>query len=44
MIAEEQNPELTDMSRRFWVSLALAIPVFLLSMTDAVAPHALMRS
>jgi Cu+-exporting ATPase len=27
----ETNPELTDMSRRFWAALALTIPVFLLA-------------
>jgi Cu+-exporting ATPase len=27
----EANPELTDMSRRFWAALALTIPVFLLA-------------
>ena len=29
--AEEQNPELDDMTRRFWVSAALALPLFLLA-------------
>ncbi len=29
---EEANPELADMSRRFWISLALTIPVLALSM------------
>ncbi|HEY3277929.1 MAG TPA: heavy metal translocating P-type ATPase [Syntrophorhabdaceae bacterium] len=32
---EEENPELIDMSRRFWSSLALTIPLF----TLAMAPH-----
>ncbi len=31
--AEEANPELVDMSRRFWVSLVLTIPLFLLAMS-----------
>ena len=31
--AEEANPELLDMSRRFWVSLALTVPLFLLAMS-----------
>ncbi|WP_369675659.1 heavy metal-binding domain-containing protein, partial [Enterococcus faecium] len=26
------NPELVDMTRRFWIGLALALPVFLLEM------------
>ena len=30
--SEEPNPELADMSRRFWLSLALAVPVFVLEM------------
>jgi P-type Cu+ transporter len=30
------NPELVDMTRRFWVSAILALPVFLLTMTDMV--------
>ena len=42
-VVEEQNPELADMSRRLWVSLALTVPVFVLGMSDFVAPHALMR-
>ena len=32
--AEEENPELRDMSRRFWASLALTAPVFALGMSD----------
>jgi Cu+-exporting ATPase len=31
---EEDNPELRDMSRRFWVSVVLTAPVFLLGMSD----------
>ena len=30
------NPELLDMSRRFWIAAALALPVFLLAMGDMV--------
>jgi Cu+-exporting ATPase len=30
VVAEEQNPELRDMSRRFWVGLALSIPLLLM--------------
>jgi len=33
-VVEEENTELIDMSRRFWVSLALAIPVFLIAMAE----------
>ncbi|MCX5676305.1 MAG: heavy metal translocating P-type ATPase, partial [Planctomycetota bacterium] len=47
---EEANPELADMTRRFWVSLILTAPVFVIGMSDllpgrplqhAVAPAAL---
>jgi Cu+-exporting ATPase len=33
---DEENPELTDMARRFRVSLVLAIPVFVLGMSDLI--------
>jgi Cu+-exporting ATPase len=32
--AEEQNPELVSMTRRFWMSVALTIPVLALGMSD----------
>ena len=35
---EEHNPELVDMTRRFWFSAALALPVFLLAMLADLAP------
>ena len=35
---EEKNEELIYMNRRFWISLALALPVFLLAMTVDFAP------
>ncbi len=35
-LAEEENPELQDMTRRFWISLALTIPVFLLAMSEMI--------
>jgi Cu+-exporting ATPase len=44
---EEENPELRDMSRRFFVSLALTVPVFALAMSEMIpgagmaAQHAL---
>jgi Cu+-exporting ATPase len=31
---EESNPELVDMTRRFWVSLVLTLPVLLLAMSE----------
>jgi Cu+-exporting ATPase len=33
---EEENPELVDMRRRFWVSAALSLPVLALAMADHV--------
>lgn len=36
---EEENAELRDMSRRFWVSTALAIPVFLSAMAAEFWPE-----
>ncbi len=33
---EEENPELADMTRRFWVGVALAAPVFLMSMSEMI--------
>jgi Cu+-exporting ATPase len=34
--AEEKNPEMVDMTRRFWVSVALTIPILLIAMSDFV--------
>jgi P-type Cu+ transporter len=36
-LEEEANPELVDMTRRFWTSLALATPVLVLSMSGMIA-------
>jgi Cu+-exporting ATPase len=36
------NPELVDMTKRFWIGLVLAAPVFLLTMGDMVAGGALL--
>jgi Cu+-exporting ATPase len=33
---EEVNPELISMTRRFWTSVALTIPVFILGMSDLI--------
>ena len=35
-LEEEENPELTDMTRRFWLSLVLTLPVFLLAMAEMI--------
>ena len=39
--AEEDTDELDYMSKRFWISLALSIPVFVVSMTSDLAPQLL---
>ena len=33
-LEQEQNPELRDMQRRFWISLGLSVPTMLLAMSD----------
>jgi Cu+-exporting ATPase len=38
---EEKNEELIDMSRRFWISTALSIPVFALAMSSDMMPSLL---
>ncbi|HYL47579.1 MAG TPA: heavy metal translocating P-type ATPase [Candidatus Limnocylindrales bacterium] len=35
-VEEEKNPELVDMTRRFWVSLALTLPVIFIGMSDLI--------
>ena len=35
-VEDGPNPELQDMSRRFWIAAALGLPVFLLAMGDMV--------
>ena len=47
-LEEVPNPELTDMTLRFWWSVALSLPVFLLAMSEMVPgqpiqEHALAR-
>jgi len=37
--AEEKNEELDDMSRRFWISTVLSIPLFILAMVNDLAPQ-----
>jgi len=34
--AEEENPELIDMTRRFWISVALTVPILVVAMADLV--------
>ncbi len=38
IVAEEKNPELDDMTRRFWVSSALALPLFVMATAAELAP------
>ncbi|MFQ5661404.1 MAG: copper-translocating P-type ATPase [Gammaproteobacteria bacterium] len=40
---EERDPELENMSRRFWFSLVLALPVFILTMLSDFAPGVMER-
>lgn len=42
-IDDAENPELTDMRRRFWISAALTIPVFAIGMSDLVPGAPLQR-
>ena len=40
----EDNAELRDMTRRFWVSTALALPVFVMAMGTDLLPQAMPKS
>jgi Cu+-exporting ATPase len=35
-LEEGENPELKDMTRRFWIGLGLTLPVFLLAMSEMI--------
>jgi len=35
----EENPELRDMSRRFWLSLLLTVPLLAIAMGSMLSPH-----
>jgi Cu+-exporting ATPase len=41
--ADQPNPELADMTRRFWLGVALGLPVFLLTMGDMATSGSLTR-
>jgi len=41
-LQDEENPELVDMTRRFWVSAVLSLPVFLIGMGEFI-PGALLQ-
>jgi Cu+-exporting ATPase len=43
VVEELENPELVSMTRRFWVSAALAIPVLLLGMSDVIPGQPVQR-
>ena len=36
VVDHEENPELTSMTRRFWVSVALTVPVLILGMSEMI--------
>ncbi len=40
----EENPELLDMTRRFWVSVVLGLPVFIIAMLADLAPSFIPKS
>jgi Cu+-exporting ATPase len=42
-LTDEENPELVDMTRRFWVSVVLSLPVFLMGMSDFLPDRPLER-
>jgi Cu+-exporting ATPase len=44
MTVEEGNPELRDMRRRFWISLALTAPLMAIAMGSMWSSHMLMAS
>lgn len=36
---DEANPELADMTRRFWIGVALSLPLLAIAMGEHVSPH-----
>lgn len=42
--ANEENPELDNMTRRFWISTALAAPVFVIAMGTDLLPQLMPKS
>jgi len=42
-IEEEENPELVSMSRRFWIGVALTIPVLFLGMSSMIPGESIQR-
>jgi P-type Cu+ transporter len=43
VIADEENPELVSMTRRFWVSVALTVPVLILGMSGMIPGNPMER-
>jgi len=43
-LREEDNPELRDMTRRFWVSATLTVPLLAIAMGSMLWPHAFMSA
>ncbi len=43
VVEELENPELVSMTRRFWISTALAVPVLVLGMSDLIPGHPVQR-
>jgi len=41
---EEVNPELVDMTRRFWTSVVLSVPVLFLAMSEAIPGQPVQRA
>lgn len=41
---EETNPELVDMTRRFWTSVVLSVPVLFLAMSEAIPGQPVQRA
>jgi Cu+-exporting ATPase len=41
--SEEVSPELADMTRRFWISTALTLPLILIEMSDMIRDQPLQR-
>ncbi len=40
---QEENPELRDMTRRFWIGVVLTAPLLAIAMGSMIWPHAVMR-
>jgi P-type Cu+ transporter len=43
-LEEEANPELVDMTRRFWIGVALSVPIAFLAMSEMIPGQPLQRS